>query len=208
MKRLLSIVIIIGIIAYIAVQYFKDRRFNPPSSYDYVISEQIDTDYHDPLVVKEYYKTALEIGSFARSLWNNDKIDVRFMESGNLESQEATAYYNQLIVTAKWLEDKLEKSKEFSAQGYSKREIALLEQGKSPSDLRLNNKMYLLGLQRGSSGAEVWELQKLLNTTGDSIPEDGLYNQMTVNRVRNFQRRYNLFPSGNIDKNTLKALLK
>ena len=107
MKRLLSIVIIIGIIAYITVQFLKDRRFNPPSDYDYPVSELIDKDYHDPMVVKQYYKTALEVGSYARSLWNNEKIDVRFPDKARKKSKEATEYWEQLNVTAKWLEDKL-----------------------------------------------------------------------------------------------------
>ena len=84
----------------------------------------------------------------------------------------------------------------------------IIEKGLTPEDIRIKQKYYLIGLKRGSSGAEVWELQKMLNTTGDSIPEDGLYNQITINRVRDFQRQNDLFPSGEIDKNTLRALLK
>ncbi len=208
MKRLLSIVIIIGIIAYILVQFLKDRRFNPPSAYDYEISQTIDTDYYDPSVVKEYYKTALEVGSYARSLWNNDKIDVRFMDKAREKSKEATAYFESLQATAMWLETKLEKSKEWKDLGYTDDDVQLMEQGLTKKDLELRSKAHLIGLKRGTNGAPVWELQKMLNLSGDSIPEDGLFNQITVNRVREFQRANNLFPSGEIDKQTLQALLK
>ncbi len=209
MKRLLTIVILLGVISYIAVQYLKDRRFNPPSEYDYAISEAIDTDYYDQLVVKEYYKTALEVGSYARSLWNNDGIDVRFMDKENFESTQATEYYELLEATAKMLENKLLKSATLKTQGYSNDQIKMLiEDGKTPEDLELMSKAYLIGLQIGTNGSEAWELQKLLNAKGDSIPEDGIFNMITYNRLRAFQTENDLFPSGQLDEQTLKALLK
>ncbi len=209
MKRLLTIVILLGVISYIAVQYLKDRRFNPPSEYDYDISEAIDKEYYDTLVIKQYYKTALEVGSYARSLWNNDGIDVRFMDKENFESTQATEYYELLKATAKMLENKLLKSATLKTQGYSNDQIKMLiEDGKTPEDLELMSKAYLIGLQIGTNGSEAWELQKLLNAKGDSIPEDGIFNMITYNRLRVFQTENGLFPSGQVDKETLTALLK
>jgi hypothetical protein len=104
MKRLLTMVILAGIISYIVVQYLKDRRFNPPSAYDYPISETIDKEYYDTLILKEYYKVVLEVGAYARSMWNHDRIDVRFMDRENHESTQATEYYNLLRATAQMLE--------------------------------------------------------------------------------------------------------
>lgn len=209
MKRLLAIAILIGVAAYIVVQFTKDRRFNPPSDYDYELSDKIDTDFYDPLVLKKYYGTALEIGTLARSLWRTEGIDVRSPNRNKpIEMQKAT-YYNQLIATANFLQNKLELSQEYKEQGYSKEQIKMLiEHGKTPEDLRLASKSYMLGLQRGSNGASVWELQKMLNQAGDSIPEDGLFNLLTTNRLREFQRQNGLYPSGEVDENTLKALLK
>ena len=83
MKRLIAIVLIIGIGSYIAVQYLKDRRFNPPSDYDYPISSEIDTDFYKPEVLQEYYKLAFDVGTYARSLWFNDGIDVLMMDREN-----------------------------------------------------------------------------------------------------------------------------
>lgn len=210
MKRLLTIIILIGVIAYIVVQYSKDRRFNPPSDYDYPISEEIDTEYYDSLVIKEYYKTALEVGAYARSLWNNDKIDVRYMDRENFNSTQATEYYNLLRATARMLENKLKRSKNLKEnQGYNNDQIRLImEFGTTPEDLKFEENRILLGLQIGMDGSRAWELQKLLNQKGDSIVVDGIFNIITYNRLRAFQTQNGLYPSGVVDNKTLEALLK
>ncbi|WP_420388574.1 peptidoglycan-binding domain-containing protein [Roseivirga sp.] len=209
MKRLIFIVLLIGIGSYIAVQYLKDRRFNPPSGYDYVISTEIDTDFYDKTVVQQYYKLAYDAGSYARSLWFNDGIDVRMMDRENHESTQATDYYNKLLAAAKQLEDQLEYSKTLRDQGLTKEQIRVVfEQGLTPDDIKFEMHSELVGLKIGDNGARVWELQKLLNTQGDSIPEDGIFNILTRQRLRTFQQSNQLFPSGEVDTKTLKALLK
>lgn len=209
MKRLIVIVLLIGIGSYITVQYLKDRRFNPPAAYDYVISSEIDTDFYDPIVVQQYYKLALDVGSYARSLWNNDGIDVRFMDKENFESTQATDYYNTLITTVKLLENKLTQSKAYRNQGYSKEQVkVIMEMGYTPEDIDFEQNSNLLGLKIGDTGANVWDLQKLINTKADSIPEDGIFNILTRQRLREFQSNNNLYPSGEVDEKTLKALLK
>ena len=209
MKRLLAIVIILGIIAYVTVQVIKDRRFNPSGDYDYKTEEVIDTDFYDPGVLSEYYATVLEVGTFGRSIWRTHMYDVRQPEEGNSEEQLKADYYNSLIAKARMLESKLVKSKNYRDQGYSTKEIKMLmEKGWTPQDLTLYEKSYMIGLSRGSNGSAVWELQKMLNTLGDSIPEDGLFNLITTNRLKEFQSNNDLYPSGEVDKNTLRALLK
>jgi hypothetical protein len=209
MKRLLIFAILIGVIAYVAVQFLKDRRFNPPSGYDFAISEKIDTQYYDSLVLQQYYKTAMEVGSYARSLWRNQKIDVRFIEEENFESSQATEYYELLNATALMLQSKLEKSASLKAQGYSNAEVkALFEHDLTPEDLNYNRHSYLIGLKRGDAGSAVWDLQKLLNESADSIPQDGIFNLITTNRLRTFQQSLGLFPSGEVDEKTLKALIQ
>ncbi len=209
MKRLLVIVILIGVVAYVAVQYLKDRRFNPPSAYDYELSQNIDTDFYDRAVLKEYYKTALEVGSYARSLWRNDQIDVRFINNEDFESTRATEVYNEMIATAKMLETKLELSAELKSKGYNDYEVRMyFEQGLTREDINFERNYHLLDLKIGAKGAAVWELQKLLNTDSDSIPQDGIFNLITANRLKTFQQNNGLFPSGEVDEKTLKALIK
>lgn len=209
MKRLIAFLLFIGIAAYIAVQYLEDRRFNPPSTYDYPISQNIDKDFYDPSQVEFYYKKALEVGSYARSLWNKQGIDVRFMDSEDFESTQATEYYNTLIASVMHLEDLLERSAQLKAEGYTNQEIRLMiEQGFSPQDIALQGYEPLIGLEIGDNGGEVWDLQSLLNNQGDSIPQDGIFNTITRNRLRTFQQENGLFPSGKVDRKTLIALLK
>ena len=209
MKRLLVIVILIGVVAYVAVQYLKDRRFNPPSAYDYELSQNIDTDFYDRAVLKEYYKTALEVGSYARSLWRNNQIDVRFINDEDFESTRATEVYNEMIATAKMLETKLEMSAELKSKGYNDYEVQMyFEQNLTPEELEFERNYHLLDLKMGAKGAAVWELQKLLNTDSDSIPQDGIFNLITANRLKTFQQTNGLFPSGEVDEKTLKALIK
>lgn len=209
MKRLLILLIVLGICSYLAVQYFKDRRFNPPSDYDYPISEQIDKDFYDPTVLKTYYQTALEIGTYARALWHSEGIDVRFLDQENIASIEAVNYYNQLIVTAKQIENQLVRAKSLKDEGFENREIRMImEQGLTPEEISLRQHAHLLNLKMGDTGAHVWELQKLLNKQEESIPEDGIFNRMTQRRLMEFQVKSELFASGTVDQKTLKALLK
>lgn len=209
MKRLIFIVLLIGIGSYIAVQYLKDRRFNPPSDYDYPISAEIDTDFYDPEVLQEYYKLTFDVGTYARSLWFNEGIDVLMMDKENYESVQATDYYNRLKSNVVMLEKELIRSKELRDQGFSKEQVkTMMERGLSPEDMTLQNNSHLLGLSIGQSGWRVWELQKILNSKGDSIPEDGIFNILTRQRLRGFQQQNKLFPSGEVDQPTLKALLK
>ncbi|MCE7994963.1 MAG: peptidoglycan-binding protein [Roseivirga sp.] len=209
MKRLLAILIVIAILVYAYFNYIEDRRFNPPSDYDYPISEQIDTEFYDQSVVSEYYGLALEIGNFARSSWTHDGVDVRSPDFVNDKASIKTRHYNQMIKTADLIRDRLIESKTYKDQGYTKDQIKMImEQGITPEDLELRKMSYLLGLTRGANGAAVWELQKMLNTMGDSIPEDGIFNLITTNRLKEFQTTNDLFPSGEVDEKTLKALLK
>ncbi len=209
MKRLLAILIVIAILVYAYFNYIEDRRFNPPSDYDYPVSEQIDKNYFDSTLVRDYYETVLEIGNFARSSWAYDGVDVKLPDYGKTEDKLKAAYYKSLWASAKLLEGKLEKSKKLKDQGYDDDEVrTIIEKELTPNDLKLRANAYLLGLVRGSSGAAVWELQKMLNTLGDSIPEDGIFNLITTNRLKEFQTQNNLYPSGEVDEKTLKALLK
>ena len=138
MKRLLLIIFVISLGAYLTVQYYKDRRFNPPSTYDYSISEDINRDFYDPTVLENYYETALEVGTYARSLWLNEEIDVRFLDKNDHESFEAVQHYNQLLVTTKRLEDLLVYSKSLEDKGYGNPEIEqIIENDLSPEQLEM-----------------------------------------------------------------------
>ena len=75
-------------------------------------------------------------------------------------------------------------------------------------ELKFERNYHLLDLKMGAKGAAVWELQKLLNANTDSIPQDGIFSLITTNRLKTFQENNGLFPSGEVDEKTLKALIK
>ncbi len=208
MKRLLAILIVIAILVYAYFNYVEDRRFNPPSDYDYPVSEQIDIEYYDSTVIRDYYETVLEIGNFARSSWTHEGIDVKSPDYEKHMDKLKADYYKSLRAAARMLENRLERSKRLKDQGYNNAQVKMIENGLTPEDLELRKNSYLLGLTVGSSGSAVWDLQKMLNALGDSIPEDGIFNLITTNRLKEFQSQNNLFPSGEVDEKTLKALLK
>jgi len=85
----------------------------------------------------------MEVGSYARSHWRNQKIDVRFIEDENFESSQATEYYELLNATALMLQAKLEKSSSLKSQGYTNDEVKVLfEQGLSPQEIDYNRHQY------------------------------------------------------------------
>ena len=130
----------------------------------------------------------MEVGSYARSHWRNQKIDVRFIEDENFESSQATEYYELLNATALMLQAKLEKSSSLKSQGYTNDEVKVLfEQGLSPQEIDYNRHQYWLGLGRWETGSAVWDLQRLLNVSADSIPQDGIFSLITTNRLKTFQ---------------------
>ncbi|MEJ6792525.1 MAG: peptidoglycan-binding domain-containing protein [Lacinutrix sp.] len=53
----------------------------------------------------------------------------------------------------------------------------------------------------------MFELQKLLVKKGYSIPVDGVYESITSEALKSFEKKNNLYPDGKIDIMTLKALL-
>ncbi len=160
-------------------------------------------------MLTEYYKTVMEIGTFARSVWRTKGHDVRQIDLDNHDDSLDKEYYEMLKLKAIQLEDELIKSKNLKDQGYTTEQVKLmLKHGMTEDQIRLKAKYYLVGLRLGSYGEYVWELQKLLNALGDSIPEAGIFNLITINRLKKFQSANDLFPSGEVTENTLKALLK
>ena len=189
-------------------QYQKYTRFRPPSAYDYQVSDSIDINYHDPVVLQQYYQNAYDIGNFARTLWHDRKIDVRFTTPEDLEVKKAVQYYGQLVSTTHYLEDMLVNSKKLKDQGFSNQDILLMEQeGISPVGFLILKNKQLEGLKRGDSGRSVWELQKLLVQKGYSIPVDGIFNVVTEDALKDFQQEIADYPSGIVDDTTLRALV-
>jgi len=209
MKRLALLVIIITLPLIAYYQYQKFRRFNPPSAYDYVASDSIDVYYHSPEALQLYYENVFEVGAFARRLWHNQGIDVRYPDQDNLEAMQASQYYQQLLKTTSYLEDRLLRSQQLKQVGFTNGEIKTMEENEwSPQQFQLMHQQFLLDLERGDEGAAVWRLQGLLRDRGHDIPVDGIFNNITEQALRDFQQGEGLYPSGQVDESSLRELLK
>jgi len=209
MKRLALLVIIITLPLIAYYQYQKFRRFNPPSTYDYVANDSIDVYYHSPETLQHYYENVFEIGAFARRVWHNQGIDVRYPDQDNLEAMQASQYYQQLLKTTTYLEDRLIRSQQLKQVGFDNSEIKTMEDNAwSPEQFRLMRQQLLLDLKRGDEGAAVWKLQSLLRNHGHDIPVDGIFNNITEQALKDFQQDGGLYPSGQVDENSLRKLLE
>ena len=60
----------------------------------------------------------------------------------------------------------------------------------------------------GSKGSDVTELQKLLNSNGYSLDEDGIFGEKTQAAVKDYQQKNNLDVDGIVGNNTWGALTK
>ncbi|MCH9659469.1 MAG: peptidoglycan-binding protein, partial [Bacteroidetes bacterium] len=64
------------------------------------------------------------------------------------------------------------------------------------------------GLRLGEKNAMVFEIQRLLNSKGDSIRHDGLFSTETFSALQNFEAKNGLLPDGKLDAITLEYLLQ
>lgn len=209
MKQLFYLVVIIVLPIILFFQYQNWRRFHPPSTYEYTINEEVDTDYFDPQVVQNYYTAALEAGNYARYCWAEHDIDVRHADLSDPEEAKHVKRYQQHLSSAQYLEGKLLRSTKLKRQGYTQEEIQkIVETGQTPAEMlaeRLKNvELYAV---KGSRNALVFEIQRILKEQGYQLPVDGIYRDSTEMCVRMFQEKNELYPSGVIDQQTLIQLL-
>lgn len=208
MKKVFQVIIIIGLPTLLFFQYKSYIRFHPPIDYDYKIPEGVDPNYYNNDLVVEYYKNANEIGSFARKMWFNESIDVRFPDVENEASVNASAYYNALLSEIKLQEALLMNSTKLKQQRLSNDQIKTIEKtGLSPESIDFQeNKNLYVGLNEGTRGSIVWEVQKKLIEKGFSLKKDGVYSLETRTQITAFQNANDLYPSGRIDSMTFDKL--
>jgi len=208
MKRLLLILAIIlcGIVGYF--QYQDYQRFNPPSDYSFAISDEIDVNYFDPLILQQYYDNAYELDAYGREKWANEDIDVRYPTEGEA-SQRAADYYNKKLSITHKLQDLLIYSANLKKKGFNNRQIKdIMESGLSPDTYAILQNTQYIGLKRGDQSHQVWEIQKMFIDLGYEIPKDGKFGPETEAAVKDYQTKNDLFESGVINENTLRKLLK
>lgn len=207
MKKVIISLVVILLLAITFFQYKKYTRLNAPHTYEYPISSEVDPDYFDPSVVKEYYETAYEVGSFAREQWVNYRIDVLYRDNSKSLSKQATLTYNKMRAAAKELENRLIQSSQLKKQGYSNADIKIMhEKGFSVRDFDLFATFGSTVYQFGDKDPGILYMQQKLNEQGYPIRIDGIFNQETKKAIMDFQNKQQLYPSGIAGKQTLQLL--
>ncbi|MDN5204476.1 peptidoglycan-binding domain-containing protein [Fulvivirgaceae bacterium BMA10] len=207
MKRLALIIITISLVVIAYFQYKKHQWKMNLVEYDYAVSKNIDANYYNPELVRQYYDNVFKLKTFVRSQWRNHGIDV-LHPNDDSESLDAVDYFNRLQSLTKSIESKLEHSKTLKDQGFDNLAIQYIaEHGISPKNYGLINNQDYIGLQAGDLNANVWELQKILINQGYDIPKDGKFGPETESALKDLQEKNDMFPSGIVDRNTLKLIL-
>ncbi len=210
MKRIIVFLFIffLGSIAFF--QYQKYRKFSYPNAYDYVINTQeIDINYHDFALVKEYFETATYLGNFAREQWTNYGIDVLSADMEIPQAKNAAHNYQTMLARVKFLEAKLMYSKKLKQQGFDNDAIAYIEKnGISEKNYALHKLIAGKTFRKGDKDRVIWEIQKLISQKWQPIRIDGVFSDETEQAVKKIQQEKQSYPSGVIDEDFLKLLLQ
>ena len=214
MKQL--IIFLLLIIAFLIGygKYSQYKRYNSPNV-DYKTDKKIDFQYHNQELVLKYYKAKEDVNSYVMTQWSVNSIDVRTPESDNEETKLAVSKYSDKLATLKYYENKLEESASLKQKGLSNKEIKFLEESglnlksynkdiavsKIKSMFNANEKMFY-----GQKSALIYEVQKTLKNKGFEIVLDGVYKIETLNALKDFEEKNNLFADGILDILTLDAL--
>lgn len=209
MKKLIISIFLILLLLIVFFQFQNFRRLNPPAQYEFAINKEIDVNYYDPIAVKEYFKSAYEIGVFARELWYNERIDVLYPDYSSEQSIDASKVFITMKSKATELEMKLLHSAHLKKQGFANNEIREMDiKGIGPDQYQLEKYYESVHLKIGDENQSVLQLQMMLNKRGYKIRQDGIFNLETKGAVQQFQRSKGLLPTGIADKRVLIELIK
>ncbi len=211
MKRILTIAVIAFLVIFGYSKYREIQRFKAPSQYDYEISEEIDVNYHDPATLSTYYKKANEIGSFARSVWSSERVDVLYPNKQDQMELLMAKEYQDLIAEVQQLEGSLKQSAQLKSQGFDNLDIRRMEvNGMGAQQYQYEQSIgnAEVELNIGDNGQLVYMVQRYLGNLGYEIILDGIYKEQTSEAVVKFQEKQGLLPSGIVDAITLRRLYR
>ncbi|KGL63845.1 peptidoglycan-binding domain-containing protein [Polaribacter sp. Hel1_85] len=216
MKQL--IILLLLIIAFIIGygQYKQYKRYNSPNI-DYKTDKKLDLEYYNQEQVLNYNEAIENLNSYVMLQWTANSIDVRTPEDDDEETKQAVEKYAKKLAILKYYEAKLEKSSILKEKGLSNKEIQFLEE--TGTDLKTYNKTLATNKIKsmfnadkkiiyGQKSALIYEIQKKLISNGFEITLDGFYKTETLNAIKNFEEKNNLFVDGVLDALTLDALFK
>lgn len=216
MKQL--IILLLLIIAFIIGfgKYQQYKRYNSPNA-DYKISEKIDLEYHNQEFVLHYYKAIEDLNSFIKMQWTANNIDVKTPEDDADQTKLAINKYADKLATIKYYESKLEKSALLKTNGFSNKEIQFLENTGTnhktyQESIKINKIKSMFNpdkvMVNGNKNVLIFEIQKQLNKKGFNVILDGVYKIETINAIKSFEEKNNLFSDGILDVLTLDALFQ
>lgn len=209
MKKLIISIFLILLLLIVFFQFQNFRRLNPPAQYEFAINKEIDVNYYDPIAVKDYFKSAYEIGVFARELWYNERIDVLYPDYSSEQSIDASKVFITMKSKATELEMKLLHSAHLKKQGFANHEIREMDiKGIGPDQYQLEKYYESVHLKIKDENQSVLQLQMMLNKRGYKIRQDGIFNLETKGAVQQFQKSKGLLPTGIADKRVLIELIK
>lgn len=209
MKRIIILFFIVSISLLVYFQYVKYRKFSPPNSYDYAINtKDIDVNYYNQAMVSEYFEKAVLLGNFAREQWYNYEIDVLSPEN-TPQAQNASKFYQQTLARVKFLEAKLINSMKLKNQGFDNSAIQLIEEKQiAPANLNVSAILNGKTFKKGDKDKAIWEVQKIINEKSQKIQIDGFFSDETEQAVKKIQEDAKIYPSGVIDEEFVRVLLK
>jgi hypothetical protein len=210
MKRIFIFLFLVFLGLLTFFQYQKYRKFSYPNTYDYVINTQeIDVNYYEPALVKEYFETATYLGNFAREQWTNYGIDVLSSDIEIPQAKNAAQTYQTMLARVKFLEAKLIHSKKLKQQGFDNEAIAYIEKnGISEKNYSLHKLIAGKTFRKGDKDRAIWEIQKLISQKWQAIQIDGVFSDETEQAIKKIQQEKQSYPSGIIDEDFLKLLLQ
>ena len=201
MKALLSVLIIVILLIFGYNKYADYQRFSLENYQYQAISAPEGADRETAML---YYQKVAALDGYVITQWSTNEIDVRNPEEDDQETLAARASYDKLLGEVKFLENELNTSRLTTLES----EKSFLKSQKRTRIKELFTTTSNNELRIGSRGALVFELQKLLNANGSNIPEDGNFQAVTFEALKEFQERNNLFPDGKLDMLTLDYLLE
>lgn len=209
MKKIAVVAVVVGLSIVVWIQAMKLRSLHPSEDFEYAFRQDIDSDYHDQVALKDYFATAYEVGSFAREMWKSAGINVRFPDRDDAASKSAVRHYNSLKAYCDSLGVHLAHSKALKEKGFHNADVKGIEMGSvTVQDLRLLQSFGVTTLQKGDRNDGVKVLQSLLIAKGYQIPHDSYFWDETETAVRDYQTKLEKKATGIADAATLNALLE
>lgn len=216
MKQIIIFLLLIVVFLIGFGKYNEYKRYNSPQI-DYKSTKKIDLDYHNQELVINYHKAIEDLNSFVIYQWTTNSIDVRKPENDNEQTKLAVTKYADKLGIIKYYETKLENSNTLKKQGFSNKEIKILEEtGKTANEHISSQKIIKIKsmfntskkLLFGGSSSLIFEIQKQLIKKGFKIKLDGVYKIETAKAIKQFETENNLFADGYLDILTLDAIFE